>query len=990
MNARTIVRLMICTYVCLPAAAWAQTATTAAIAGVARDTSGAVLPGVTVEAASPALIEKVRTVVTDDRGLFRIVDLRPGVYTVTFTLPGFGTYKRDGIELETAFTATVNAELKVGALEETVTVSGQAPIVDTQNVMAREVFTKQTVDALPVGLNTGMYATLIPAAKVPTTDSGATGGLDVGGTQSERSTSVFTVHGGTNDMSLTQDGLQFTRGGGGATTWSMNRLAMQEVNVQVGGITAESGSGGIQLNVVPKEGANRFSGSFVLDGTTERFQSDNIDDRLRARGVTGSPTVRRVYNAGGAFGGPIKQDTLWFYTTHRKWDTSQWLPGKYYNATQGTPVFTPGELASSNDFYRSHTLRTTWQASARNKVNFTYEYQNNCNCLIRLIAQNRAAEAVGDHFYSHQFPQVSWSFPATNKLLFEAGAAALLSPRHNEIIRGSKPEDIPIIELSTGFAYNARGDAVSASGGGHGTQQEAQANQRFAVSYVTGTHNFKTGIFQEGIGSDSLWELNQSLTYRFRNGAPNSLIQWVSPQGTSDRARVLGLYVQDQWTVKRLTANLGLRYDQYWAWVPDTDIPAGRFVGARHYDQTSNLLSFKDINPRVGAAYDLFGDGKTALKGFVGRYVIGRGAGTGNANPAAAIVLSATRTWNDTNGNFAPDCSFTNLALNDECGAVNNVNFGNATVRNVTVDKAVNFGFGNRDYTWQSSVSFARELRQGVGLDVGYFRTWYGNQTYQDNTLVTPADFDQFCLTAPVNSRLPGGGGNQICGLYDIKASKFGQVSNVQNLAGGRRSRVFDGVDISMNARFGQGGTIAGGVALGNTVVDDCAAAVDNPAQGQILTGSATPVAAQRFCQTTVGWGDDVQFKGFGAYPLPWDLQASANFQVTPGPVILADLVATNAELARALGRPTSTATTTIALIEPYTMFENRTTLLDLRFSRKFRMGSSRVVTGNFDMFNALNSNSLQGINTQYGSSWLDGLNTLSGRLFRFGVQLDF
>jgi Carboxypeptidase regulatory-like domain len=990
MNARRIALVVMAMGLLLqPIAGWSQTAATGAIAGVAKDSSGAVLPGVTVEAASPALIEKVRTAVTDGQGLYRIVDLRPGTYTVTFTVPGFSTFKRDGIELETAFTATVNAEMKVGALEETVTVSGEAPIVDTQNVMSREVFTKKTVDALPVGLNTGMYATLIPAAKIPTTDNGATGGLDVGGTQSERSTAVFSVHGGTNDMKLSQDGLQFTRGAGGATTWSMNRMAAQEVNIQVGGITAESETGGIQLAVVPKEGGNRFSGTFALDGTAERFQSDNLDDELRARGVTGSPTVRRVYNLGGGFGGPILQDKVWFYTSHRKWDTSQWLPGKYYNATQGTPVFTPGDLASSSDFYRSHTLRTTWQASARHKINFTYEYQSNCNCIIRLIAQNRAAEATGDHFYSHQFPQVSWSFPATNRLLFEAGAAALLSPRHNDLIKGVTPEHIPVIDLATGFAYNARGDAVSASGGGRGTAHEAQANERFAVSYVTGTHNFKTGFFHMRIKNDQLWDLNQALTYRFRNGVPNSLIQWVAPTGTNDRAQNLGLYVQDQWTMSRLTLNLGVRYDQYWAWVPDTDIPAGRFVGARHYDETNSLLSFKDINPRVGAAYDLFGNGRTAVKGFVGRYVIGRGAGTGNANPAAAIVLSATRTWTDTNGNFAPDCNLANLGLDGECGAVNNANFGNPAARNITVDRDVTFGFGNRDYTWQGSVSVGHELRPGVGVDVGYFRTWYGNQAYQDNELVTPADFDQYCITAPVDARLPGGGGNQICELYDIKASKFGQVQNLQSLAGGRRSRVFDGVDINLNARFGRGGMLAGGVALGNTVVDDCGAAVDNPAQGQIPVGSTTPVTPLRFCRTTLGWTEDVQFKVYGAYPLPWDLQASANLQMTPGPMIAADYVVTNAELARALGRPTSTATATVALIEPNTMFENRATLLDLRFSRRFRMGRT-TATGNFDMYNAFNANSLQGVNGTYGPTWLNGLNVLSGRLLRFGVQLEF
>ena len=175
----------------MPAAAMAQSA----IAGVVKDTTGAVMPGVTVEAASPALIEKVRSVVTDGQGQYKIVDLRPGVYAITFTLPGFNTVKRDGVELPTNFTATIHADLRVGALEETVTVSGQASVVDTQNVMQRVVFSKKTVDALPVALNGGAYATLIPSAK--TVVGGATvGGVDVGGTQSERSTGVWTVMAG--------------------------------------------------------------------------------------------------------------------------------------------------------------------------------------------------------------------------------------------------------------------------------------------------------------------------------------------------------------------------------------------------------------------------------------------------------------------------------------------------------------------------------------------------------------------------------------------------------------------------------------------------------------------------------------------------------------------------------------------------------------------------------------------------------------------------
>ena len=129
-----------------PATAFAQAS---GIAGVVRDTTGAVMPGVTVEASSPALIERVRTVTTDSQGQYKIVDLRPGIYSVTFTLPGFSTVKREDVEIPAAFVATVNADLRVGALEETVTVSGVSPVIDTQTVLKRQVVAKDTIDAMP-------------------------------------------------------------------------------------------------------------------------------------------------------------------------------------------------------------------------------------------------------------------------------------------------------------------------------------------------------------------------------------------------------------------------------------------------------------------------------------------------------------------------------------------------------------------------------------------------------------------------------------------------------------------------------------------------------------------------------------------------------------------------------------------------------------------------------------------------------------------------
>jgi hypothetical protein len=320
--------VVLCGLLVMPVRGWAQSAATGTIAGVVKDATGAVLPGVTVEAASPALIEKVRSVVTDDRGEYRIVELRPGTYTVTFTLPGFSIVRREGLELTTGFTASVDAELRVGTVEETITVTGASPVVDTHNVRTQNVLTRDRLDTLPTGKTIHAFASLTLGTVVVGTPQ------DVGGNQGEAASSIAT-HGGRNlDQILFMDGMTYngSNAGGFGRLLMPNQMLIQEITLETSGQGAATETAGVQVNLIPKEGGNSFKGAFTTAYTSD-LQSENLDDALRARGLSTAPTTKKIYDYGFAVGGPVKRDRLWFFTAHRWWGAGAFASGNYFNTT---------------------------------------------------------------------------------------------------------------------------------------------------------------------------------------------------------------------------------------------------------------------------------------------------------------------------------------------------------------------------------------------------------------------------------------------------------------------------------------------------------------------------------------------------------------------------------------------------------------------------------------------------------------------------------
>ena len=341
-----------------PSVTFAQSA----IAGVVKDTTGAVLPGVTVEASSPALIEQVKSVITDEAGLYRIIDLRPGQYVVTFTLPGFNTVKREGIELPSDFTATVSVELRVGAIEETVTVTGASPVVDVKSATTQQVLSRELLDAVPTGRNIWAIGATLAGVTLSAPDVGGTAGMQQ---------TYMAVHGSQRrDNAIQVDGMSVNGiEGDGAIQNYFNEGMFQEMSYQMSALTAEVQSSGVRVNMIPKDGGNTFKGSLFTSRTPGSWQSNNYTSELKQRGLQAPNRVERIHDFNPGFGGPVMKNRLWFFASFRHWGVDQTVTDSFYNLDSTHKTYRP-DLARptvDDNVIKSGVVRMTWQISERQK-----------------------------------------------------------------------------------------------------------------------------------------------------------------------------------------------------------------------------------------------------------------------------------------------------------------------------------------------------------------------------------------------------------------------------------------------------------------------------------------------------------------------------------------------------------------------------------------------------------------------------------------------
>jgi len=1019
MRSATRFAVLLSSVVFLPTVAFAQQAS---ITGVVRDASGAVLPGVTVEASSPALIEQSRTVVSDETGQYRIVDLRAGTYVVTFTLQGFTTFRREGIALTATFIATINADLRVAAVAETITVSGESPTVDVQSASTVRTIDNEVFAGIPSSRGYAAVTVLMPGITAQ--------GADVGGVKGD-AFSVFQAHGGRrNEGQVQVNGLSAGWLGMGVSGYVPEVGAAEEISFQVTGGLGEAGTGGPQMNLIPREGGNRFGGTMFFNFAGDGWQGSNLSGAQKDLGLREINKLVKTWDINPMFGGPVMRDRLWFFATARHFYTENTVAGIFLNRNAGDATkwtYDPGnQQAIFDNVTKNASVRLTWQASPRNKVAFWWDEQVTCqrcdgkggvSFASPLTGGSLSPEADGGNDNPIRLAQANWSSPVTNRLLLEAsfGIGPWAKFGGNELPNNNR-DLIPVIEAAgavPGIEYRGQGRAAWARNYGN------MFTFSGSLSYITGSHRFKVGGRQQRTHAafPVPFYNNERLAYNFSNALPATLTMYANHGADNPYwMYTTAFYAQDHWTHGRLTLQGGLRFERISSFYPESRFNADRFLPvALTFPAQDADVSPKDINPRFAASYDLFGTGRTAVKFNLGRYPTADNAYGAYGllqQPANRVATSTNRNWNDLTfplgdsrrGNYSPDCDLMNPAANGECGAWTNQNFGKYVV-STTYDPEVLNGWNVREYSWDLSVGVQHEIAPRTSLEVTYVRRSWGNQTVTDNRAVTAADFDRFDLTAPADARLPGGGNYAVQGFYDVKSERFGLVDNFVTFArnfGQGRIETYNGVDINVNARFLGGLTAQGGLNIGQSALNDCdvwSALPEIIAPGFPFT--RTPLA---FCDQTSGW--QKSFGGLATYVIPKaEVQVAATIQSRPfaganfpgiaSQSLAANWLVLNGAIAPALGRSLAgnAALASLNVVKPGTMYGDRLNKVDFRVSKIFRFGSQRANVG-VDFFNVFNANSVvqyfQTLNTATPLAYLQPADLVAARFAKISVQFDF
>jgi hypothetical protein len=966
----------------LPAVALAQSA----ITGVVKDASGAVLIGVTVEAASDALIERVRSVVTDSQGVYRIVDLRPGTYAVTFSLQGFRGFKREDLQLPAEFTATVNAELGLGPVEDLITVTAGSPMVDTTTAVHTRVLDREAIDQIPTGRTIQGMAQLIVGINVNLPDTGGARAMQ----QTYMSTHGMSLANNTVMVDgMLVNGLQLD---GGVQSY-FNDAMNQEVSYQTSGISADTSAGGVRLNMIPREGGNRFSGDFKAATRPGEWQSDNLTARHRARGLSVGNATDRIMDYTAAMGGPVLKSRLWFFTSARYFSVNNFVANTFLD---------DGSQGIDDQYIKSALARLTWQLTPRNKVSAYFDeidkYRGHD------MQSNEDPETASLRWFSPAYNTgaLKWTSTASSRMLVEAGYSRNLEYYTNSYQEGvEKTRFSPDWFASASRLENDLGGRKTAATS-QTTQSPERHNVQAAVSYVTGAHSFKAGVQYTWGDFWHTVDANGDLTQQYRSNAtgvrysvPDSVIIRNTPLLYGERLnRDLGLFAQDSWRLGRLTLNGGIRWENLKAQVLASESGAGRFVPARSTAAITSLPDWKDWAPRFGAVHDLFGTGKTAVKYSLNRYNQIRTTGIAtNYNPFLSATSPALP-WRDVNLNDVAegergctgfprvDCEIDFRGLSP--------NFGIAALNE--------FGHYPRTWNLESALEVQHQLAPQLSVSGSWFTGSFHNLTTTINQAWSLDDYTPYTFYNPVT-------GQPLPVFARSPAASQRPTRNLDTFDPDRRQK-YEALAAEFRWRLPRGGQLFGGGGIERERIRSCTAP-DDPnylSPTPTIPQNTTNYTGQAFCDDfaiDIPWKKGLKLAG--TTPVVWGIDVSLVFQSNESPNSTRTMNVTRGITRYPAGCPAPCPagqiimpadvfgqTSLIMYLEPArATFVERINQLDFKVSRTFTVGRFSVLPV-LEVFNVNNSDAIISYVTTnaLAATYLAPNSIMQGRMYGLGTTI--
>jgi hypothetical protein len=922
------------------------------IAGTVKDTSGAVLPKVTVTLTSAALIGGARTAATDDTGYYKFFDLKPGQYTLKFERQGFKTYIHEGIVITSAFQATVNINMEVGQVVEMVTVSGESPPIDVTNVVNQTVVSQDIIERIPNPRDPWVLARMVPGVQ--------SGRFDVGGTEGMQQYSL-TLHGSRDgDKKFAIDGVEINWPGstGGFTGIYYDAGMFKEVNYQTGAASAEISQGGVYMNMVTKDGGNEIHGNMLFMGANNSLQGNNVTPQLRDQLLAGIPAqfrkpelragnpIKNVYDLGGSVGGPFIKDKLWWFAAVRQWGVNQIVSGA---------LNPDGSNAVDDNRIRNAVGKVTWQINSKNRFTGMYN-RNEKNRFHRrdvppFFIEDKASVLQDQPGYSMH---LKWTVTPSSKWVIDTGAGLMHIVTPLRYQKEVKPTDIRKDDITLSTRVNAP------------IRNYLNPNYRFTVdssaSYLAsgagGTHSLKFGLqFMRNLYRE-LSNINGDIGLQFDNGRPTSVVVYNTPIEQANYLHQLAWFVQDTWTIRqRLTLNLGLRYEYMLGVIPPQRAAAGTYVAARNFSEIRNVPNFKDLSPRFGFSWDVRGTGKTVVKASASRYMQSLGVGLSqNVNPMG--FSSQTRSWTDRNND--------GLAQPDEIGA------GTGFVGGLTTRIDPNL---ERPYAWEYSAGIQQQLYRDLVVSITGWHRDTRRQIGRANQAVARSSYIPVRITLPATLPAPFAG--QSLTVYNQDLTTRGRVDNLLTNFDSLDSE-YNGVDVTFMKRLSSRWQLLGGVTIGrdrgafrgdfSTGFDD----LNNPNFDINRKG-------------IVGFDAPYLFKLAGTYQLPWGFETSANFQHYTGYSLRRTFTVTRSHV------PDLTQVTQVVdLVERGTVRLPNVNTMDVRISRVFGVGEHWRIQPTMDIFNIGNINTTTQQVEAVGAALGRPAVIVAPRLFKLGVKVDF